>query len=144
MMKTKYRYILSFLVLALLAVLLAWKYTFRPSDTSVVAKKADVEIDASKLLQAFETDENAANSLYLDKIVIVSGTVESVSVDTLGISVYLKSGDAMAGILCGFDKENAEASSVRKGMKVKIKGICSGYLMDVIMNKCTLEADIKN
>jgi hypothetical protein len=139
-MKTKYRYILSFVFLALLATVLIWKYTFRKSDTSVASQKATVEIAASKLAQAFEIDENAANTLYLDKIVSVSGTVESVSEDSLGVSVYLKDSTTVAGIICSFDKTAIDVSAIEKGLPVRIKGICSGFLMDVVMNKCSLES----
>lgn len=142
-MKIRFRYILAFVVLAVAAAVFVWKYTFRPSDSSVASQKADVEIEATELLHAFETDENAANMLYLDKIVVVSGTVESVSEDTLNISIYLKNSDAIAGIICSFDKKNLEISSVGKGMSVRVKGICTGYLMDVVMNKCSLEPGIK-
>jgi len=143
-MKTKYRYILAFVILALLAAVLVWKYTFRKSDISVASQKADVEIAASKLLQAFETDENAANALYLDKIVLVSGIVESISEDSLGVSVYLKESDAVGGVICSFDKSAIDVSMAKKGLPLSIKGICTGYLMDVVLNKCSLESGVKN
>jgi hypothetical protein len=138
-MKTKYRYVLAFVVLALLAAVLIWKYTFRESASSVATQKADIEMEATKLVQAFEMDESVANALYLDKIVLVSGTVESVSEDSLGVSVYLKDSDALSGIICSFDKTALAVSSVEKGTTVRVKGICTGYLMDVVMNKCSLE-----
>lgn len=143
-MKTRYRYLLAFVILAAAAAVFVWKYTFRPSESSVASKKADVEIAASELLHAFETDENVANMQYLDKIVVISGTVESVSEDSLGISVYVKNSDAIAGIICSFDKKNLEITDVSKGMSVRIKGICTGYLMDVVMNKCSMEPGNKD
>jgi hypothetical protein len=138
-MKPKYAYFLVFIILALLAVVLVWKYTFRKSEPNVASQKTDVEIQAVKLVEAFETDENAANSLYLDKIITVSGNIESVTEDSLGISVYLKESGAMAGVICSFEKNSIDTSLITKGLQVNIKGICSGYLMDVVLNKCSLE-----
>lgn len=137
-MKTRYRYLLTFIILALVVAVLTWKYTFRPAESTVAGQKADAEIEATMLLQAYETNEADANALYLDKILMVSGTVESVTEDSLGISVYLKDSDAMAGIMCSFNKEYREATTLQKGMPANVKGICTGYLMDVVLNKCSL------
>lgn len=137
-MKSKLRLVLIFIVLALLAAAVTWKYTFRKSDTSVGDRRSDVEITVAMLVQAFESDEHAANAMYLDKIVTVTGTVESVTTDTTAISVYLKESDALTGVICSFDGKAAGISSLNKGMQVSIKGICTGYLMDVVMNRCSL------
>jgi len=131
--------LLAFIILALVVAVLVWKYTFRPSESNVAGQKADVKIEAARLLQAFETNEEDANKLYLGKILLVSGTIDSVTVDSLGISVYLKDSDAIAGIMCSFDKDYREATVLQKGTRVDIKGICTGYLMDVVLNKCSLE-----
>jgi predicted aconitase len=90
------------------------------------------------LVQAFESDENAANSMYLDKIVTVTGTVESVTTDTTAVTVYLKESDGLAGVICSFDRKATGISALHNGMQVSIKGICTGYLMDVVMNRCSL------
>ena len=137
-MKSKLRLVLVFIVLALLAGAVAWKFTFRKSATSVGEKRSDVEITVAMLVQAFESDENSANLMYLDKIVTVTGTVESVTTDPTVISVYLKESDALAGVICSFDRNATGISSLHNGMQVSIKGICTGYLMDVVMNRCSL------
>jgi hypothetical protein len=140
-MKKKYIVLLILIALAAASAVTVWKYTFRKAESSVVSKKADVEIAASDLLNAFETDENQANTLYLDKIVLVTGKIETVSEDSIGLSVYLKESDSVSGILCSFEKGSVEPSSLQSGNIVRIKGICTGYLMDVVMNKCSLEGD---
>jgi hypothetical protein len=142
-MKARFRYLIAFVILALIAAVLTWKYTFRKTETSVASQKADVEITASELLQAFETNETTSNALYLDKVVRVTGTVDSFTEDSLGISVYLKEVDALAGIICSFDKSSIDISKIRKGSPLSIKGICTGYLMDVVLNRCSLESVTK-
>ncbi len=138
-MKGKLRYILAFLVFALLGTYAIWKYTFRESDKNVASEKPDYAITASGLLEAFEKDEVAANTLYLDKVLLVSGTVESVTPDTSGVSVYLKESDALSGVICSFDKKSIDTAIIKKGLQASVKGICTGYLMDVVMNKCSME-----
>jgi hypothetical protein len=135
-MSKKIRYILVFLVLALIAAVAVWKYTFKKSETSVASHKTDITVDAPMLLKAFETNEDSANLRYLDKIIQVSGVVATVSHDSLGYSVYLKEKDAMSGIMCSFDEPALDTGRVKTGSTVKIKGMCTGYLMDVVLNKC--------
>jgi hypothetical protein len=142
-MKGKLKYIPVILFVALIGAFIIWRYAFRESGMNVSSEKPDYTLTSSGLLQSFETDENAANALYLDKILLVSGTVESVSSDSLGISVYLKEGDAIAGVICSFEKESIDTALIRKGIRVNIKGICTGYLMDVVLNRCSLETGAK-
>lgn len=142
-MKGKLKYLPAILVVVLIGAFIIWRYAFRESGMNVSSEKPDYALTSSGLLQSFETDENAANALYLDKILLVSGTVESVSSDSLGISVYLKEGDAVAGVICSFEKESIDTVLIRKGIQVNVKGICSGYLMDVVLNKCSLETEAK-
>lgn len=135
-MSKKIRYILIFLVLALIAAVAVWKYTFKESESNVSSRKTQVTINAPELLQAFETNEDSANLKYRDKIILVSGTVGSVTPDSLGYSVYLREKDAISGIICSFDKASFDSVKVKPGAQIRVKGICMGYLMDVQMNKC--------
>ncbi len=135
-MSKKIRYILIFLILAFLTGVAVWKYTFKESESNVASRRTEVTIDAPGLLKAFETNEDSANMNYRDKIILVSGTVGSVTKDSLGYSVYLKEKDAISGIVCSFDKSSFDSVRVKPGAQINVKGICMGYLMDVQMNKC--------
>lgn len=136
-MKPLYRNLLILFVTGMIIGVAVLLYTFRKADISVESKKADAEIDAVALLDAFETDESKANELYLGKVISVTGKVESVSQDSIGISVYLKEEDDIAGVLCTFDK-TSDVSAIETGSIAEIKGICTGYLMDVVLNRCAL------
>jgi|WetSurMetagenome_2_1015567.scaffolds.fasta_scaffold129627_2 hypothetical protein len=137
-MSKKVWYILAFLILAFMAAFVAWKYTFKKSETSMASRKTDITIEAALLLQAFETNEDSANARFLDKIVVVTGIVKSVTQDSLGYSVYLKDSDAGSGVMCSFDNAAFDPALVKSGSKASIKGLCTGYLMDVVLNKCSI------
>jgi len=137
-MSKKLRYVVIFLVLAIIAAGFAWWYTFRETDRNVASYKTDVTIDAASLLQAFETNEDSANIIYREKIILVTGTVGSITQDTTGYSVYLKESDAISGIMCRFDRPDFNPELAAVGSKVGIKGLCNGYLMDVVLDKCTI------
>lgn len=130
------------LLLALIGILFVKFYVFKKADESVASKKADVEITADDLVKSFEADEKSANARYLSKILLVKGTIDNVA-DTKNdtateITVYLKEKGKTSGVMCSFNKHVFKKDSVKPGDSVSIKGICSGYLMDVVMNKCAL------
>ncbi len=140
-MSKKLRYVIIFMVLAVIAAVAAWMYTFRVSKPSVASSKTDRTISADELLRAFETNEDSANTMFLDKVLLVSGMVNNVTRDSLGYSVYLKNNEDISGIMCSFDAGALDTSAVRPGSHVNIKGICTGYLMDVVINKCAVSSE---
>jgi hypothetical protein len=138
-MSIKIKIIITIVVVSVLAVFIIWKWTFRKTDSSVASQKAKVEMEASALLQNFETNEDSANIKFLDKIIVVSGMIDNIIQDNEEISIYLKSSDDASGIMCSFDKKAINLASIKPGEHIKIKGKCSGYLMDVILKKCVIE-----
>jgi methyl-accepting chemotaxis protein len=125
--------------LVILGAIIIYLWTFRKSDLSVSSKKADVEIRSGELIQSFEKKEKMSNEAYLNKIIVLAGTVDNISEDSLTVTVYLKDKDAVSGIICSFNKSVLDISKISKGSEIKVKGICSGYLLDVVLNKCSLE-----
>ena len=104
----------------------------------VVDAKADVTLEATALFNQFSTDEAAANSQYLDKIVQVCGTVAQVSNENNVVTIQLEAGDLLGGVLCELDNLSEHArTDFQVGEKVCFKGICTGYLTDVVLNRCT-------
>lgn len=137
----KKQILIVLLIVTIAIAFIIYLYTFRKVAPNVSHRKADAELTAVKLLEAFENNEQSANTLYLGKILIVSGTVESVSMDSLP-SVYIKDPTSVSGVICGFDQNAPDVSNIQKGAEIRIKGICSGYLMDVILNKCSIEPTV--
>ena len=54
------------------------------------------------------------------------------------VSLTLKSPDEISGVICSFDKTALPEKLPEIGDTIKIKGMCSGYLLDVVLNKCSL------
>jgi hypothetical protein len=98
---------------------------------------ADITISPKDLLTAFETDENAANQKYLDKIIEVEGTVKAFNQNDSGSSLTLEAGSEISSIICEFEPTNA-VIDLTVGQKVKVKGFCTGKLMDVVLVRCSM------
>lgn len=135
-------------------------YLFNLPHRDVQAVEVFVQLDASKLVAEFLNDATSANEKYLDsegesKVIIVTGTVESIELDQNEQRVVLlkQSGDE-AGVSCTFTIETStNADNIQVGQQVSIKGVVrSGaeldedldLVEDVILEKCDLvKSDIQ-
>jgi hypothetical protein len=134
----KYIWLVAFVILIVGVIL--WLFLF--SSNIRFSSKPDFIMDAKDLTEAFKINEAEANDLYLDKVISVSGIVESISQDSMEITVYLKEKDAVSGVICSFDRDT-DVSVIMEGNRVQIKGKCTGYLLDVILNKCSIDQQFR-
>jgi hypothetical protein len=131
-MKKTGKIILSVVVIAMLAgAFVLYRLWYTPHRD--VKEESAITVTAQGILDAYAADETKANTLYLDKAIEVSGEVDNVSTTPQGKTIVsLKSSDPMAGVRCTM-KEDV---TVKPGETVRIKGICSGFLMDVTLIEC--------
>jgi DNA/RNA endonuclease YhcR with UshA esterase domain len=126
------------IVLILLFVLLAvatytWFFVWNKPQTNV-AKADALKIKASALFNEYSTNEQTANQKYLEKILEVTGEVTSITKNVEGQTVILlKTNDPMFGVNCTMEEKNIV---LKEGDAVTIKGICTGYLTDVVLIRC--------
>ncbi len=128
-------------VLAILTIAAAYglyRYNEPPADTREEA--ADIQITAVELARAFNRDEEVANRNYVDKVLLVTGKFTRIEYDPSGVAtLYLDSGNPLDFVICSFYKEETPAlKNIAPGTMVRVKGICSGKLMDVVLNKCSM------
>ena len=104
---------------------------------SLEKKKADLEVTAAKLLTDYQLNETAANETYLGKLVLVSGKVVDITQENGIKKIHLETSNPMALIICEMET-GTETGDVKAGDMVSVKGMCSGYLSDVILVQSTL------
>lgn len=93
-------------------------------------------VNAVELFKQFSSNEQQANIAYLNKPLQVTGNVLQVKQNPDGAAqIILDSGDPMFGIACSMDQSQ---KMVKPGDHVTIKGICTGYLNDVVIIKSLL------
>ena len=131
--------ILAFLLLGLLAAGIGLYLYFKPVKSFEHASP-DMSLDAGTLVKDFQADESKANSRYLNKLLQVSGTVSDISEDEKGLTnINLGVDGEMAMVSCSMDTAvRSDFNSVKSGQTVRLKGLCSGMLMDVVLVKCVL------
>ena len=126
-------------VIILIACIYFYKeYHRKPAD--VLSMQTFAVTDAMQLINAFETNEATANAKYLGKTIEVKGTVLEVvkQADTL-INIFLGDHKQLNKVSCLVDAAHLkEYNQLKPGSICTIKGICTGYLMDVELNSCVI------
>ena len=125
--------------LLLVAILLAviggsvGYYMYNKPVDKMASLTVSETVTAEKLFQDYEGDEDSANQKYLDKVVVVSGEVVKTSKDGDKATIALDTGDLLANIMCQMEDKNVDLPE--DGSQVSIKGLCTGYLTDVVLIK---------
>lgn len=112
-------------------------YLYNKPVASLEHKKADLEITAAGLIEAYEADEKAADSIYLGKIIAVSGKITEITNEEGKLKINLETSNPIALIICEMEA-GVNADPLKAGDEIKIKGLCSGYLSDVILVQSTI------
>lgn len=129
------KWIYAGLVIAAAAATAGYLYINKPHRS--LSDEDGIAVSADSLFLAFATNEANANTRYLNAVVRVSGVVKTVEQNTEGrVVIVLDSGDPMFGINCTLEG----AGNATVGQRVTVKGICTGYLADVVITQAQLEA----
>lgn len=137
MIKWKKTGLIIFLLILVSAGVISYLYYKKPAD--IRKSTADQETTAALLLKDFSDNEAAANARYLDKVIVVEGNISKIELNEGNPTVFLDTGDPMAAVTCSFyETEIPLLKNLKIGTTVKIKGLCTGMLMDVVLNKCSI------
>ena len=99
-------------------------------------------ISSNDLLLEFVANENKANQKYINQIIEVHGTIKEITSLNNRKTVILNT-TSSSGIICDINNSEQEIlNDLKKNQSIYIKGICKGYLKDVILLNCFIE--IKN
>lgn len=135
-----FRFILFAVIIVIAAAAIYGYREYYRKPVALTEVSADLALPADALLTAYSTNEDAANKKYLGRILDVTGQVASIASqqDTV-INILLGRPEGMAHVSCSVS--STEASKIKKmaaGQSVTIRGVCTGYLMDVELNRCII------
>jgi len=138
-MKKYIKYVVIAFAVAIAAGAFGFYYVNKPKE-SIAHKDADIIISPQKLLEEFVTDEQTANTKYLDKIIEVSGKVTSKNQNGENkVTLLLYTGDPISNINCELNpKQSKKTSAIKEGSIVEVKGICTGMLTDIVLVDCII------
>lgn len=100
----------------------------------------ELAVNATSLYADFESDETAANATYAGKVIEVSGLLSAVDQNDEGGYILNLTADSPLGqVTCNLaPKEKFSASATAINQLVTVKGVCTGYLFDVVLDNATI------
>ncbi len=131
----KYRFLFIsavFLVIAYIMYETMLSYQFK----NIKHSSPEFTISTSELTNEFNTNEELANKEYIDKVIEVYGKIKKISTLNNRRTIILESKNAI-NIICDLDDtEKTDINTLKINQQLYIKGICKGYLKDVILLNC--------
>ena len=129
--------IVGFLILGLLGGIYVYM-EFNKEHRDILSEEASIKVKSSELFQAYVEDESAANVLYLDKVIEVSGIITEINAEPGSEMIVLETSDDFFGVNVYFDDVNS-LSGLESGKSILIKGHCTGGdEMGVVMAHCSI------
>lgn len=114
------------------------EFNRKPEDLTNVKPQAIVT--AESIVATYENDEAIANKQFLGKTIMVNGMVAEINnqQDTL-LNITLGDSNDMHKVSCLLDKQQLDKiKQYSVGKLICIKGVCTGFLADVELNRCVI------
>jgi len=138
-MKKFLKYVGILFVIGLIIGVAVFLFVFRKSSDSIAKETPAFKVNCGQIVSEFESNEQASNTKYLDKVIEVSGTIAELSSDTSGVNITLRDENATSGVTCSFGlSQKIDIKELKLGSPLTCKGICTGFLMDVTLIKGAL------
>lgn len=129
------KFLVLFLAFAFCIAVGLGYYLFNKKSASIDQLETELTVKAGELVHQFEDDEETANAVFLEKVIEVNGRMINSVIENGVRTIYLDGGGTLGSVLCQMEDFQEDALV---GQSLTIKGICSGYLMDVVLIKCKI------
>jgi hypothetical protein len=147
--------LLSVILLVVIAVLITTIYCHINSHAAKVSNPNEVvvtepkrktplvyrPVSARDLRVSYNSNGVAADKMFKDQPVEVSGVVNRIDVISGVPFVCLDTGDPSCDVQCCFDNNSVDVlASLKKGQKVVVRGICRGraLLGNILLEECSM------
>jgi hypothetical protein len=133
------RKFLIFFVFALgIGGYVGYKMWTKPHRDMTTEESSEI-LTATALVAAYNTDEAAADKRFLNQAISITGNIAEVNSNEAGeVSILLDGGDGR--VTCVMDSaKSPNANKLKEGAVVKVQGICTGKLLEVILTRCVVK-----
>lgn len=112
---------------------------YNRADKNIKDIPVDLKVSSSFLITEFVLDTKKAESLYSNKLLQISGKVKEITFLNNRNTLILQGQTEFESILCEIQiTEEEKLKKLKKDQEVILKGICKGFLKDVIVLNCLL------
>jgi hypothetical protein len=123
--------LLLFLLVAILIAAGVAMYLWNKPHRTAEDEKPVATLTASELFTQFASDEVGTWAKYKDKVIQISGEVETISTDASGNTQVVMKTDTEMSTVSVTLMLGAQAPLQEPGTMIEVKGICNGFLNDI-------------
>ena len=138
-MSTKNKIIIAIALIAAIAFgVYYYVFVYSSQHRRQVQSETGIVITSDSLVAKYQADENLANSLYLNKAVVVKGNLLSIDKNQEGKTILvIGRTDSFSNVSVTMISTAAIIQKV--GESITIKGLCTGALSDVVITDGVVE-----
>ena len=138
MKNNRFKILIGFILIVSISLFIALNLFNKPL-LNIAKSRADLEIMAQEILDDYRTDEIIANKKYVDNVIQIKGEISNISIENGNGIISLKDLKGESSVMCHMSpEENLKVLKLKKGSGITIKGICTGYLLDVVLVRCII------
>jgi hypothetical protein len=113
-------------------------FIYSSNNHRQVQYETAIAITSDSLVAKYQADEKLANSLYLNKAVVVTGNLLSIDKNQEGkTTLVIGRSDSFSNVSVTMSSDAPIAQKV--GTPITIKGLCTGALSDVVITDGVVE-----
>ncbi|NBR57469.1 MAG: hypothetical protein EBU05_10655 [Chitinophagia bacterium] len=138
-MSTKNKIIIAIALIAAIAFgVYYYVFVYSSQHRRQVQSETGIVITSDSLVAKYQADEKLANSLYLNKAVVVTGNLLSIDKNQEGkTTLVIGRSDSFSNVSITMSSNLPIAQKV--GESITIKGLCTGALSDVVITDGVVE-----
>jgi hypothetical protein len=138
-MSTKNKIIIAIALIAAIAFgIYYYVFVYSSQHRRQVQSETGIVITSDSLVAKYQVDEKLANSLYLNKAVVVTGILLSIDKNQEGkTTIVIGRSDSFSNV--SVTMINTAPITQKVGESITIKGLCTGALSDVVITDGVVE-----
>ena len=113
---------------------------FKSSEKNMENETAELSVSSNKIVNAYTINEEKSNILYAGKIIEVTGFVKEITFLNNRNTIIFNSNTQTFGVICDVNpNQKGKIKQLKENQKIRVKGICEGFLKDVILLNCSID-----
>jgi hypothetical protein len=138
-MSTKNKIIIAIALIAAIAFgVYYYVFVYSSQHRRQVQSETGIVITSDSLVAKYQADEKLANSLYLNKAVVVTGVILSIDKNQEGkTTLVIGRSDSFSNV--SVTMISTAPITQKVGESITIKGLCTGALSDVVITDGVVE-----
>lgn len=135
----KLKILLLFLSVLVIVFSISYSYYNKKSKLEIKTAQSDVQISSEKLISSFLENEDAANSMFVEKIIEIEGVIKNITFINDRYSILLNGESNFSCVMCDMQpSQYSEIEPLKIGQPIVLKGVFKGFLMDAIFLDCII------